>query len=1063
MTPAVGQKFGPYEILARLGRGGMGLVFRAWDGRLHREVALKLLHNEYPVPGSRERFLQEARAASALNHPNICTIFDIGDQDGAPYLVMELMEGQTLKARIDHSPIPLDEIVLYSQEITGALGAAHARGIIHRDVKPANIFLVDKPTGGCQIKVLDFGLAKVDHAIYGALDQRARHITSDGATVGTVAYMSPEQARGEFLDPRTDLFSLGVVMYEMATRHVPFPGATSALAFVQLLQHEPEHVRDWNEAVPKDLEKLILKLLCKDPAQRYQNASELSTALSQLNHKNGGGWLKRATQAAAPLVRASDPIARERRIVRRSSDPHAAEAVPSAQAESKVGGSSQFFRPAVQLPTPPPQNHRSPEPLPNPQDAFTGDLSPVDLAAAADPRLATPEPAPRPYDPILSHSRNTPIPAQQPIQQPAPLPPGRLARKRRLKLGIAAVVILIPAIAGGVFFVRAHFFKHALLGRNDLLLITSIENRTSDGTLDGTIAQALEIELQESSYFALSGRDAFRSALRRSGAVPDQTQAQPQAQAIARQAAQAVGAKAFLFGNIHASGTSTILSVDAFDTASNRRVASAEETAESREQIPQAVDRLAETLRAELGEPSGQPDVPLRREATANLDALYAYTQGEAALIDGRTDAALAAFQQATRLEPKFAQAQICLAWLYRSELQEQPAAAAATLAQTAAAGASDHATLLAQYAFAVNASGDLPHAADLIRKFVAEYPHDSAGSAGLARVLLLQGQLPEALAAAQRGLTDDPFDTELYTQAESALIQLDRYDAALALEQQSQRLALAHDGLTLTAAWLAGKDDLLSSAVERVTRPPRNLQSTLAYGAWLDGTGQLASSSILWRAAPPSPGQTGDPALLAQGAFDLALVGDCNAALDMAHSATASSAPNQLSPSLGASAAFHAGLAAGLCNDKPLASSLLTFLKRNHPQSTLVASIDLPSLAAAAALGDHQPEAALTALDPAQASNSAAISAYLRGLAHLALKQHREALVDFQSVLDRHGVAAFESGTLYPLAQINLARAYAAAGDSNNSREAYHHFLDLWPVDPTQPLRAEALAATAH
>src|SRR5215469_13787378 len=154
MVPEIGQRFGPYEILGRLGGGGMGHVFRAWDARLHREVAVKLLHDDYKMPAMRERFLLEARAASGLNHPNICMIFDIGDQDGNPYLVMELLQGETLKSRISRGPLPIEEMLRYSMEIADALGAADARGVVHRDIKPANIFLVKMPSGRYQAKVL---------------------------------------------------------------------------------------------------------------------------------------------------------------------------------------------------------------------------------------------------------------------------------------------------------------------------------------------------------------------------------------------------------------------------------------------------------------------------------------------------------------------------------------------------------------------------------------------------------------------------------------------------------------------------------------------------------------------------------------------------------------------------------------------------------------------------------------------------------------------------------------------------------------------------------------------
>src|SRR3984885_452529 len=310
MIPVIGQRFGPYEILGKLGGGGMGLVFRAWDERLHREVAIKLLYDDYKMPGIRERFLQEARAASALNHPNICTIFDIGEQNHNPYLVMELLEGETVRDRIARGALSAEEIVRYAMEIADALTAAHGKGIVHRDIKPANIFLVATPKDKSQAKVLDFGLAKRGWEERGGWESQSLNLTSAGATVGTLAYMSPEQARGESLDMRSDLFSLGIVLYEMATRQVPFRGATSALMFVQLFSHTPEPVRNWNESIPRELEKIILKLLAKECKKRFQTAEELREALIKVNGRLGRAtWLNKSEAAAVPLVRASDPVA----------------------------------------------------------------------------------------------------------------------------------------------------------------------------------------------------------------------------------------------------------------------------------------------------------------------------------------------------------------------------------------------------------------------------------------------------------------------------------------------------------------------------------------------------------------------------------------------------------------------------------------------------------------------------------------------------------------------------------------------------------------------------------
>ena len=311
MLPKAGERFGPYEILARLGGGGMGIVFRAWDERLHREVAVKVLHEEFRKPIMRQRFLLEARAASALAHPHICTVFDIGEQHGEPYLVMELLEGQTLRERIAQRVCSAEEIVRYGKQIVEALGAAHAKGIVHRDIKPANLFVQDTANGEC-IKVLDFGLAKVSMALRSGRDSRVLELTAEGATVGTLAYMSPEQARGETLDPRTDLFSTGIVLYEMATRRTPFQAETTALAFQALLSRPPEPIQTWNATIPRELDRIITRLLSKDRNQRYNNAQTVQHALEQLLARGRGEWLRKVPAAVVPLVPAPDPELRGR-------------------------------------------------------------------------------------------------------------------------------------------------------------------------------------------------------------------------------------------------------------------------------------------------------------------------------------------------------------------------------------------------------------------------------------------------------------------------------------------------------------------------------------------------------------------------------------------------------------------------------------------------------------------------------------------------------------------------------------------------------------------------------
>jgi serine/threonine-protein kinase len=903
--------------------------------------------------------------------------------------------------------------------------------------------------------------------------------------------MSPEQARGESLDIRSDLFSLGIVLYEMATRQVPFRGTTSALVFVQLFSHDPEPVRNWNESIPRELEKVILKLLAKERKARFQTAQELREAFVKVGKKLGRvGWLNKGSAPVVPLVRTNDPVAWHKGP--RWSKSETRGKVLSAIEGSAPSSGGTVIRPLLVLEKDwgglEARQKRcvsggalavdSGE-MPSGLDNLHG--APADSAAQ---RIENDSPGARQVrrpESVLTRSRSVVMLVDEDLDSdPGRVPVEGLVEdgadeeliaaslavdaQTRIRMAIAAVAIVIGVAA--VAIMNSGLFRPLVLGLNDHLLLTVIQNKTADKNLDGTVMEGLEIALKQSRSLNVLGGEAYHSGRRQI-----EVEGSGSAETISGQrVAQRIGAKAYLYGEITRSGTSYTISVDVLKTNSNDKVATLEETAASRERIPAAIGRLARDIRVEVSEDStdeAHRSVPLEVEATANVNALHAYALGEAAMRSGHPVRALAAYQQAAALDPKFVQVQMRLAWLYRSEKAEVASANAAELARGAAGNASEKVKLLTQFCYEMNASGDYGRALKTIREFVARYRRDVDGMRGLALALRVQGLFPEALQAAQRGYGEHPFDAETYAEAELAMIEMNRYNDALQLEAQAEHVGVLPDQSALIADYLAGKEDATASRVNAMqvafagtTTPngvPITREELYQYGLYLDSVGKTEAGSELWRVSAAVAGSVPELAstqasMLAQGALDRALVESCAVALEMVNDVK--SLPK------GPVANFNAGMAAALCGDRPYAEKTIAVLQQGYPKSTAVSQYYVPQLQAAAEIGVNEPEKALETLTALEQYDQIPLTPYLRGMANAALGQMKAAILDFQIAQANRGSSLLLSGSVYPMAELGVARAYAASRDKTDSVEAYRRFLMLWKeADRGQPLLAEALA----
>jgi serine/threonine protein kinase/tetratricopeptide (TPR) repeat protein len=966
-----------YRILERLDSGGMGVVCKAEDTKLNRLVALKFLSPISPnfssgnvlLPGVQydhstlERALSEARASSALDHPNICTVHEVDQYEGYPFIVMQFLTGRTLKQEIDGKPLSVERILDFGIQIAGALNAAHTAGIIHRDIKPANIFVTDLG----EAKILDFGLAKlVSHGPIGEVSPPTpvdkvptaplseSTYSRTGRFLGTTFYMSPEQILGKAVDARTDLFSLGVVLYEMATGQLPFKGATAAVISDRILKEMPASPAELNPELPGELVAIISKALNKDRELRYQTAAELRDDLKRLR-------------------------------------------MDSAEYAAHV---SQI--------------------------------------------------------------------------------------RRRWPLAVAAVsVLLAAALLVGYFRFRVR--PSSALTEPQTLVLADFNNTTGETIFDGTLQEALRVQLEQSPFLNVLSDHKTRQALSFMGRPQD---AKLTGNAV-REVCLRSGSKAFVGGSISGLGNHYVVWLRAVNCQTGEAVGNEEAEAESREKVLRALGDAATQLRARLGESLAtiqKYDTPAEA-TTASLDALQAYSLGLTAMDTGDDNRAIPLLKHAIELDPNFAMAYARLGTLYFDFNQPTRGAAAISKAYELRERVSEREKLYIESHYYGLVTGEADKAIEVHKLWQETYPRDVAPYINLGALYEGLGQREKAVAEGLRALRLSDGNTKIYGNLSNTYINLSQFDKADEILNEAKARKVESPfftGLRYELAFVQGNQEEMKHQVTSAVVEPEIAGWLLALQGDTEAYhGRLTKAREYTRRAIASARHDGDEeialAYAAVGALREAEFGNRQLAKKQAGATIAHGSGQQV--------LFLGALALARSGERQKAMALARDLNQRLPKDTLLNEYWLPAIRAAVELDRGAPYQAIEDLEPTEPyelaspqlpTNVLLYPVYLRGEAYLGAGLPDKAQAEFQKILDHPGLAG--NYLLGALAHLGIGRAYAMkagipvvsvpgrAGEKQHSqifkqpdavakaRSAYRDFFFLWrDADAGIPILTQA------